>query len=153
MKIDIQALELEKGAPLFSMEEIKKALKGLVNGKVKNKRRSTALKDYDLFYNPQKFSLLPIGLDGQSTIHVYDSEETKEKLLWDIYRLVNDFENGSDHVPKFTFKKFKCLSFETKPEKIKMMIKKGKNKALNNFDWNQLGYKDDPVLTGGRFSQ
>ena len=56
MKIDIQALELEKGAPLFSMEEIKKALKGLVNGKVKNKRRSTALKDYDLFYNPKNFS-------------------------------------------------------------------------------------------------
>ncbi len=119
MKIDIQALELEKGAPLFSMEEIKKALKGLVNGKVKNKRRSTALKDYDLFYNPQKFSLLPIGLDGQSTIHVYESEETKEKFLWDIYRLVNDFENGSDHVPKFTFKKFMCLSFGTKPEKIR----------------------------------
>jgi hypothetical protein len=119
MKIDIQALELEKGAPLFSMEEIKKALKGLVNGKVKNKRRSTALKDYDLFYNPKKFSLLPIGLDGQSTIHVYESEETKEKFLWDIYRLVNDFENGSDYVPKFTFKKFKCLSFETKPEKIR----------------------------------
>ena len=111
MKIDIQALELEKGAPLFSMEEIKKALKGLVNGKVKNKRRSTALKDYDLFYNPKNFSLLPIGLDGQSTIHVYESEDTKEKFLWDIYRLVNDFENGSEHVPKFTFKKFKCLSF------------------------------------------
>jgi hypothetical protein len=119
MKIDIQALELEKGAPLFTMEEIEKALKGLVSGKVKNKRRSTALKDYDLFYNPKKFSLLPIGLDGQSTIHVYESEETKEKFLWDIYRLVNDFENGSDHVPKFTFKKFKCLSFETKPEKIR----------------------------------
>ena len=69
MKNDIQALELEKGAPLFTMEEIEKALKGLVYGKVKNKRRSTALRDYDLFYSPKKFSLLPIGLDGQSTMN------------------------------------------------------------------------------------
>lgn len=42
---------------------------------------------------------------------------------------------------------------ETKPGQIKKMIKKGKGKALNNFDWNQLGYKDDPVITGGRFRQ
>ena len=121
MKKDIQALELEKGAPLFTLDEITKAFKALVNAKVKNKRRSTAFRDFDLFYNPRKFSLLPIGLDGQTTIHVYATEETKEKFLWDIYRLVNDFEKERTHIPRFTFKKFKTVEYETKPGKLRKM--------------------------------
>ena len=107
MKKDIQALELEKGAPLFTFEEIANALKGMVQSKIKNKRRSTAFKDFDLFYNPKKFSLLPIGLDGQTTIHVYETEEKKQAFIWGIYRLVNDFEKGSKVIPKYSFKKFK----------------------------------------------
>ena len=81
MKMDIQALELEKGAPLFSIEEIANALKGMVQSKIKNKRRSNAFRDFDLFYNPKKFSLLPIGLDGQTTIHVYETEEKKQEFF------------------------------------------------------------------------
>jgi hypothetical protein len=92
MKKDIQALELEKGAPLFTYEEIANALKALVQSKIKNKRRSNAFREFDLFYNPKKFSLLPVGMDGQTTIHVYETEEKKEAFLWGIYRLVNDFE-------------------------------------------------------------
>lgn len=41
----------------------------------------------------------------------------------------------------------------TKPEHIKAITKKGKGKPHNYFDWHQLGYKGDPVLTGGRFSK
>lgn len=78
MKKDIQALELEKGAPLFTYEEITNALKALVQSKIKNKRRSNAFREFDLFYNPKKFSLLPVGMDGQTTIHVYESEEKKK---------------------------------------------------------------------------
>lgn len=121
MKKDIQALELEKGAPLFTLDEITKAFKALVNAKVKNKRRSTAFRDFDLFYNPRKFSLLPIGLDGQTTIHVYATEETKEKFLWEIYRLLNDFEKERTQTPRFAFKKFKTVEYETKPGKIRKM--------------------------------
>lgn len=121
MKKDIQALELEKGAPLFTLDEITKAFKALVNAKVKNKRRSTAFRDFDLFYNPRKFSLLPIGLDGQTTIHVYETEETKEKFLWEIYRLLNDFEKERTQTPRFAFKKFKTVEYETKPGKLRKM--------------------------------
>ncbi len=119
MKKDIQALELEKGAPLFTFEEIANALKGMVQSKIKNKRRSTAFKDFDLFYNPKKFSLLPIGLDGQTTIHVYETEEKKQAFIWGIYRLVNDFEKGSKVIPKYSFKKFKLVAYETKPGKLR----------------------------------
>lgn len=119
MKKDIQALELEKGAPLFTIDEITKALKGLVNAKVKNKRRSNAFKDFDLFYHPKKFSLLPIGVDGQTTIHVYESEKTKEDFIWGIYRLVNDFEKERPQIPRFRFKKFKKVEYETKPGKLR----------------------------------
>jgi hypothetical protein len=56
MKKDILALELEKGAPLFTYEEIANALKALVQSKIKNKRRSNAFREFDLFYNPKKFS-------------------------------------------------------------------------------------------------
>jgi hypothetical protein len=119
MKKDIQALELEKGPPLFSYEEITDAFKALVQSKIKNKRRSNAFKEFELFYNPKKFSLLPVGVDGQTTIHVYESEEKKEAFLWGIYRLVNDFEKVRVHVPRFAFKKFKVVEYETKPGKLR----------------------------------
>lgn len=119
MKKDIQALELEKGAPLFTYEEIANALKALVQSKIKNKRRSNAFREFDLFYNPKKFSLLPVGMDGQTTIHVYESEEKKEAFLWGIYRLVNDFEKERVHIPRYIFKKFKTVEYETKPEKLR----------------------------------
>ena len=37
--MDIEAIELKNGAPLFTIDEIKVALKGLVDAKVKNKRQ------------------------------------------------------------------------------------------------------------------
>jgi hypothetical protein len=119
MKKDIQALELEKGTPLFTYEEIANALKALVQSKIKNKRRSNAFREFDLFYNPKKFSLLPVGMDGQTTIHVYETEEKKEAFLWGIYRLVNDFEKERVQVPRYTFKKFKVVEYETKPGKMR----------------------------------
>jgi hypothetical protein len=119
MKQDIQALELEKGTPLFTYDEIANALKALVQSKIKNKRRSNAFRAFDLFYNPKKFSLLPVGVDGQTTIHVYENEEKKEAFLWGIYRLVNDFEKERVHLPRFTFKKFKVIEYETKPQKLR----------------------------------
>jgi hypothetical protein len=119
MKKDIQALELEKGAPLFSFEEIANSLKALVQSKIKNKRRSTAMRSFELFYNPKKFSLLPVGVDGQTTIHVYETEEKKEAFLWGIYRLVNDFEKERLEIPRYTFKKFKVVEYETKPGKLR----------------------------------
>ena len=116
--MDIQAIELKNGAPLFTIDEIKVALKGLVDAKVKNKRQSTALKSFETFYDPKKFSMLPIGLDGQTTIHVFESAEKIEKFINTIYRLVNDYEKeNSDKIPRINFKKFKVLEFETKPGK------------------------------------
>jgi hypothetical protein len=120
--MDIQSLELEKGPPLFTMQEIKAALDGLVNAKVKNKRCSTAFNQFELFYDPKKFSLLPIGMDGQTTIHIYESDEKINKFIWGIYRLVNDYEKGSKIIPKVEFKKFKVLEFETKPGKKRKIV-------------------------------
>ncbi len=40
-----------------------------------------------------------------------------------------------------------------KMDQVKTIIAKGKGKADNYLDWKQLGYKEDPVNFGGRFSQ
>ena len=115
--IDTQAFELENGAPLFTFNEIESALKGLVDSKLKNKRQKISMLGYEPFYDPKKFSMLPIGLDGVTTPHIYKSDEAKEEFLYEIYRLVNLYEKNRPNIPKLNFKKFKVLDIETKPGK------------------------------------
>jgi hypothetical protein len=115
--IDTQAFENENGIPLFTLTEIESAFKAIVDAKIKNKRQKISLIGYEPFYDPKKFSMLPIGLDGVTTAHIYKSEEAKEEFLFEIYRLVNLCEKNRPNVPKLNFKKFKVLDIETKPGK------------------------------------
>jgi hypothetical protein len=115
--IDTQTFERENGIPLFTLTEIESAFKAIVDAKIKNKRQKISLIGYEPFYDPKKFSMLPIGLDGVTTAHVYKSEEAKEEFLFEIYRLVNLCEKNRPKVPKLNFKKFKVLDIETKPGK------------------------------------
>ena len=105
---------------LFSYDEIKSAFDSLLQGKLRNKRKSYALEYVGHKVNGENVSLLPVGTDGITTIHVLKDENSLNNFLKEIYRLTNECYPGTD-VPRIEVKKYKIKEIaidETKSRTI-----------------------------------
>ena len=91
---------------LFTMEEIEAAFAAMVAGKVRNRTKSIALESIGTYLNAQNTSVMPVGTDGITTMHVLKTPEKKAQFFKEIFRLVNECIEGPT-IPKITFKKYK----------------------------------------------
>ena len=109
-------------SPLFTREEVEVALNGLVNSRVESKRQSAAFRQFGNVFDPRKISLLPIGLDGQTTIHLFKNEDTTRWFVNEILRITSEPDKDNNEVPKMKFKKFKVCEFETQPGRTRKIV-------------------------------
>ena len=91
---------------LFTMEEIEAAFAAMVAGKIRNRTKSIALESIGTYLNAQNTSVMPVGTDGITTMHVLKTPEKKAQFFKEIFRLVNECIEGPT-IPKITFKKYK----------------------------------------------
>lgn len=91
---------------LFTMEEIEAAFAAMVAGKIRNRTKSIALESIGTYLNAQNTSVMPVGTDGITTMHVLKTPEKKSQFFKEIFRLVNECIEGPT-IPKITFKKYK----------------------------------------------
>ena len=91
---------------LFTIEEIEAAFAAMVAGKIRNRTKSIALESIGTYLNAQNTSVMPVGTDGITTIHVLKTPEKKAQFFKEIFRLVNECIEGPT-IPKITFKKYK----------------------------------------------
>jgi len=88
------------------MEEIEAAFAAMVAGKIRNRTKSIALESIGTYLNAQNTSVMPVGTDGITTMHVLKTTEKKSQFFKEIFRLVNECIEGPT-IPKITFKKYK----------------------------------------------
>jgi len=91
---------------LFTMEEIEAAFAAMIAGKIRNRTKSIALESIGTYLNAQNTSVMPVGTDGITTMHVLKTPEKKVQFFKEIFRLVNECIEGPT-IPKITFKKYK----------------------------------------------
>jgi hypothetical protein len=91
---------------LFTMEEIEAAFAAMIAGKIRNRTKSIALESIGTYLNAQNTSVMPVGSDGITTMHVLKTPEKKAQFFKEIFRLVNECIEGPN-IPKITFKKYK----------------------------------------------
>ena len=91
---------------LFTIEEIEAAFAAMVAGKIRNRTKSIALESIGTYLNAQNTSVMPVGTDGITTMHVLKTPEKKAQFFKEIFRLVNECIEGPT-IPKITFKKYK----------------------------------------------
>ncbi len=91
---------------LFTMEEIEAAFAAMIAGKIRNRTKSIALESIGTYLNAQNTSVMPVGSDGITTMHVLKTPEKKAQFFKEIFRLVNECIEGTT-IPKITFKKYK----------------------------------------------
>jgi hypothetical protein len=91
---------------LFTMEEIEAAFAAMIAGKIRNRTKSIALESIGTYLNAQNTSVMPVGTDGITTMHVLKTQEKKAQFFKEIFRLVNECTEGPT-IPKITFKKYK----------------------------------------------
>ena len=106
---------------LFTMEEIENAFNALVAGKLRNKRRSIAFESIGYSFNGANTSVLPVGTDGITTMHVLKTSETKAQFFNEIFRLTNQCEEGKS-VPRIKFKKFKVKTIKMDETKSRTVV-------------------------------
>ncbi|NBU05597.1 MAG: hypothetical protein EBT39_04530, partial [Sphingobacteriia bacterium] len=88
------------------MEEIEAAFAAMIAGKIRNRTKSIALESIGTYLNAQNTSVMPVGTDGITTMHVLKTPEKKVQFFKEIFRLVNECIEGPT-IPKITFKKYK----------------------------------------------
>ena len=91
---------------LFTMEEIEAAFAAMIAGKIRNRTKSIALESIGTYLNAQNTSVMPVGTDGITTMHVLKTPEKKSQFFKEIFRLVNECIEGPT-IPRITFKKYK----------------------------------------------
>jgi hypothetical protein len=106
---------------LFTMEEIENAFDALVAGKLRNRRRSIAFETIGYRFNGANTSVLPIGSDGVTTMHVLKTPEKKAQFLNEIYRLTNQNFEETD-IPRIKFKKFKVKTIKMDETKSRTVV-------------------------------
>lgn len=106
---------------LFTMDEIENAFDALVAGKLRNKRRSIAFESIGYQFTGANTSVLPVGTDGITTIHVLQSSEKKVQFLNEIFRLTNQCEKGTE-IPRIKFKKFKVKQIKMDETKTRTVV-------------------------------
>lgn len=106
---------------LFTMEEIENAFEALVAGKLRNRRRSIAFESIGYSFNGANTSVLPVGTDGITTMHVLKTPETKAQFFNEIFRLTNQCEEETT-VPRIKFKKFKVKTIKMDETKSRTVV-------------------------------
>lgn len=91
---------------LFTLQEIEVAFDALIQGKIRNKRKSIAFDSIGFSITAQNTSVLPVGSDGITTMHVLKTLETKARFFDEIFRLTNECILDTD-IPRIEFKKYK----------------------------------------------
>lgn len=106
---------------LFTMGEIENAFDVLIAGKLRNKRRSIAFESIGYRFTGANTSVLPVGTDGITTMHVLKTPETKVHFLNEIYRLTNQCIAGTND-PRIKFKKFKVKTIKMDETKSRTVV-------------------------------
>jgi hypothetical protein len=106
---------------LFTMEEIEAAFAAMVAGKIRNRTKSIALESIGTYLNAQNTSVMPVGSDGITTMHVLKTPEKKSQFFKEIFRLVNECIEGPT-IPKITFKKYKIKNKVIDETKTRTLI-------------------------------
>lgn len=106
---------------LFTMEEIENAFEALVAGKLRNRRRSIAFESIGYSLNGANTSVLPVGTDGITTMHVLKTPETKAQFFNEIFRLTNQCKDGPT-IPRIKFKKFKVKTIKMDETKSRTVV-------------------------------
>lgn len=107
--------------PLFTYAEIEEAFESLLQGKIKNKRKSYAFESIGFTVTGSNTSLLPVGTDGMTTMHVLKNKQTKEHFLNEIYRLINECNPNTD-IPRIELKKYKIKEIVTNETKKRVIV-------------------------------
>ena len=91
---------------LFTLQEIEVAFDALIQGKIRNRRKSVAFESIGYCITAQNTSVLPVGTDGITTMHVLKTPESKVYFFNEILRLTNECIPNTD-IPRIEFKQYK----------------------------------------------
>jgi hypothetical protein len=103
---------------VFSKHEILNAFETMIQSKLKNRSSSMMLDIIGYQKNGTNTSLMAVGSDGLTTIHVLKSEKSTEDFINEIERLVNQFDQNSE-TPRLRPKKYKIREIESPNGKIR----------------------------------
>jgi hypothetical protein len=106
---------------LFTLEEIEVAFDALIQGKIRNKRKSIAFDSIGFSITAQNTSVLPVGSDGITTMHVLKTLETKARFFDEIFRLTNECIQDTD-IPRIEFKKYKIKEITIDESKKRTIV-------------------------------
>jgi hypothetical protein len=106
---------------LFTLEKIEAAFDEMVANKIKNERKSIALEFADYQITGQNTSVLPVGHDGITTMHVLKTPQSKSYFLNEIYRLINECIPNTD-IPRIELKKYKIKDKSTDDTKTRKIV-------------------------------
>lgn len=106
---------------LFTLQEIEVAFDALIKGKIRNKRKSIALESIGYSITAQNTSVLPVGCDGITTMHVLKTPETKARFFDEIFRLTNEYIPDTD-IPRIEFKKYKIKEITIDDSKTRTIV-------------------------------